>query len=187
MQHKETLDIVKKIKEHKIIAIPTDTIYGLSGLIEEKVILKMQQLKKRSFEKGFILLSSYIEHFMPFLNLDKICDKDFEILNTEQEIPTTFIVPAKEELTWLHKGSHNIAIRLTLMPLIYEITSLLNTGIISTSANLSGQKPAMDNREIFSYFGNNVEYFHYSNQVLMGRYNKPSRIIDLLTKKIIRD
>lgn len=183
------VDIVEKIRSGKILVLPTDTICGLSGLVEEQIILKISLLKKRSNDKGFILLSSYIEHFMPFMDLDRISEEDFYFLNeVKQEKPTTFLVPAKEELAWLHKGTGKIAVRLTNMPLIYEITTLLNQAIISTSANFSGQKPALDNREVFAYFANNVEYISWHvNDVRSKLNNKPSRIVDLLSREIIRD
>ena len=55
--------------------------------------------------------------------------------------------------------------------------------MVSTSANISGQENMNDPREIINYFRDTDLAFYDSN---LGKSKKPSTIIDLETRNIIR-
>ena len=56
--------------------------------------------------------------------------------------------------------------------------------IISTSANISGQNPITNFSDCVSVFGEKVDYIIEGN---IGENKKPSRIVDLLSKEILRE
>jgi L-threonylcarbamoyladenylate synthase len=56
--------------------------------------------------------------------------------------------------------------------------------IISTSANIAGDDPIIKFEKIDNYFGNKIDYIVQGE---IGGSKKPSRIIDLLTKKVLRE
>ena len=61
---------------------------------------------------------------------------------------------------------------------------ILNMPIISTSANISGQKPILTPEEILDYFSNNIDYIVDGK---IGESKKPTRILDLITKEVLRE
>lgn len=179
----DTKIIASLLQDYKIVVLPTDTIYGLSGLIHPNNVRKISAIKKRDFSKGFIIISFNIHHLFPFIDLSKLNTSQIRKFSILYDNPTTWIVPVKKEFFWLTGGSSNIAIRLTRNTVISKITLMLNQAIISTSANLSGLPPATNIKELDHYFNNDLIYFY--SKVFYCK-SKPSKIIDLVSGNILR-
>ena len=79
--------------------------------------------------------------------------------------------------------SKKIAIRITSHKVSCEICKLLDFPIISTSANRVGDEPIVNLKRIKQYFNNEVDYIIEGE---LGSNSKPSRILDLLTKEVLR-
>ena len=56
--------------------------------------------------------------------------------------------------------------------------------IVSTSANIAGEKPIIKMNQLESYFGNKIDYI-VEGQI--GNNKQPSRILDLLTHEVLRE
>ncbi|MFC4892941.1 L-threonylcarbamoyladenylate synthase [Pseudofrancisella aestuarii] len=168
-------EIIKDLKKNNIVAIPTDTIYGFSCLINESAIRSILSLKKRDPSKGLIIISSNPKHLANFIKLEILSKAQLDKIFSETLEPTTWIVPAKDEATWIAGGKDTIAIRLTNNEIIKEITSNLNQAIISTSANLSGDESLPTASMINDIFPNikTLEATKNTN-------TKPSKIIDVI-------
>ena len=67
----ELAKIVKALQTQEIIAIPTESIYGLSCVITPEAVTKIINIKQRSNSKGFIIVSSKLDHFLPFIDETK--------------------------------------------------------------------------------------------------------------------
>lgn len=165
--------IISKIKNNEIVAIPSDTIFGLSCLPNITNIKKLNKLKQRSDNKGFILLTSNLEYLQKFIDTKylKILEQEYAKITT----PTTFIVPSVHKL-----ATHNtLAIRLTDNPLITKICSQLNSAILSTSCNISGKKNINTTLKLRLFFKNIAFLTPNTN-------NKSSTIIDIISGAILR-
>ena len=107
------------------------------------------------------------------------------VQNSGAAVPTTWLCPAsKIVLSEVTGGSNKIAIRITRHEASCNLCKLLDSPIISTSANVTGEKPMTNMEEILDYFGNNIDYVINDR---IGESTKPSRILDLITKKVLRD
>ena len=107
------------------------------------------------------------------------------VQNSSAAVPTTWLCPAsKIVLPEVTGGSNKIAIRITRHEASCNLCKLLDSPIISTSANVAGEKPMTNIEEILDYFGNNIDY---AIDDRIGESMKPSRILDLITKKVLRD
>lgn len=144
--------------EGKIVAFPTDSVYGLGGDPQNlDVIDKIYNLKFRDRSKGLLLLVSDIKE------ANKIAE--FNLLGTklaEHFWPgqLTLILKRKEpniipsELT----GSKNtIGVRVPSNKIILEILRILKKeknfgGLIGTSANYSGEPPSISGDEVAKKF-----------------------------------
>ena len=176
--------IEKKLALHHlmkgVIAHPSDTIYGLACLENNpRAIKELIDLKQRDLDKGFILLASDVEYVLPYIdeNLDvKLIKK----LSQSVIVPTTYLVPKSATTSSLISGSSDlVAVRITSDPLVSYFCENTSSALISTSANLQGQKVATNMTELKAYFNESILYALPPN-----KYNsEPSIIIDLVTGK----
>lgn len=148
------LDIAKKIiKANEIIAIATDTLYGLCGsLFSPKSITKINSLKKRPDDKPLLVLAGSIDQVKKIA--DELSPEIENILDMLWPGPITVILPAKSATIAERVNSKNgsIAIRI---PNHEKLRTLLNQcgPIVAPSANISGQLPCTSVEEIEAAFG----------------------------------
>ena len=163
-----------------VIAHPTDTVYGLACLANNPSAIKaLIDLKQRDRDKGFILLASDVDYVLPYIetNLDiNLINK----LGQRTSVPTTYLVPKSESTSTLISGSSDlVAVRITSEPLVSYFCENTESALISTSANLQGQKVASNMAELKAYFNESLSYALPPN-----KYNsEPSIIINLVTGK----
>ena len=163
-----------------VIAHPTDTVYGLACLANNTSAIKaLIDLKQRDFDKGFILLASDVDYVLPYIdtNLDiNLINK----LGQRTSVPTTYLVPKSASTSTLISGSSDlVAVRITSEPLVSYFCENTESALISTSANLQGQKVASNMAELKAYFNESLSYALPPN-----KYNsEPSIIINLVTGK----
>lgn len=174
---------VDSLRQGKIIAYPTESVYGLGcDPFNEASVTKLLQLKGRSWEKGLILISP---HFFHFENL--ILPVEDELLNKVWATwpgAVTWLFPATEQapkwITGIHKS---IAIRVTNHPIATKISSTFGKPIVSTSANREGEIPIRDAVTIKKNFPHGIDII--VDGQTGGRMN-PSEIRDVITGKTIR-
>jgi len=77
---------INLLKENKIIILPTDTIYGLSALVNNKNMVKINKLKNSELFKPLIILVADFNQANLFIDIDQEIK---EILLDEE--PTTVI------------------------------------------------------------------------------------------------
>ena len=176
--------IEKKLALHHlmkgVIAHPSDTIYGLACLANNpRAIKELIDLKQRDLDKGFILLASDVDYVLPYIDENL----DINLINRLGQFnanPTTYLVPKSESTSSLICGSSDlVAVRITSDPLVSYFCENTGSALISTSANLQGQKVASNMAELKTYFNQALSYALPPN-----KYNsEPSIIINLVTGK----
>jgi len=118
------------LKEEKIIIVPTDTVYGFSGIVD-KTADKIRRIKGRAEDKPFIVLIAKPEDmnlFTPAVLPQKLLDYWPGAL--------TVIVPSIDR-----KGT--VAVRCPGDEWLRRVIALAGSPIYSTSVNRSG-KPVLD-------------------------------------------
>lgn len=119
--------------------MPTDTVYGLSGrAFSLDVFQKINHLKNRPSGKRFILLVSNFEMLERYVSVSQ---NEIQQLKKFQR-PTTVIYSSVKNLPpYLLAIDYSIAIRVVQnTPWLSQFIQEINEPILSTSANLSGQK-----------------------------------------------
>lgn len=138
------LDDLKKcleiLKEGGIILYPTDTIWGIGcDATNSEAVKRIYQIKKRQDNKSMLvlmenpaLLERYIEE-VPEIAWDLI-----EVTVT----PLTVIYPKAKNLAYnLIAEDGSIGIRFTKEKFTSELLRRFRKPLVSTSANISGEKP----------------------------------------------
>ena len=174
------IEASKCILEGKIIIYPTEGIFGIGcDPFNEDSINNIYKLKSRNFNKKFILVCSKLEHLKNIVNIDFDLLKD---LNSKNKF-TTWVAKATNNCPYWLNIDKKVAFRVSEHDTIKKICNKINRPLISTSANKSNDKYVNDIEKIKKIFKNEIEYIVDGS---LGGLNKPSKIIDFETLRIIR-
>lgn len=172
----------KALVQGQVLAYPTEAVWGLGCLPQNRhAVARILALKKRSADKGLILVSGDIRHFQPLLNgLDA---PQLHALLATWPGPYTWLVPHQQKVPSIITGSHDyVAIRVSAHPVIRALTAAVGGPIVSTSANPQGLAPARTSWRARAYFGREVAYAPGH----IGASAKPTEIRNALTGHVIR-
>ncbi len=164
---KEAINI---IKQGGVIAIPTDTVYGLScSIYNESAIRRIYEIKGREFKNPLI---THIANIEQLKELTPVNDK---ILNLAQKF-----WPGALTLVF----SPTFSVRIPGHPVPLEIIKAAGP-ITSTSANISGQPAATTAEEVKQQLSNKVDLIIDGGKSPIGQ---ASTIIDVSQEpfKILR-
>jgi len=101
--------------------------------------------------------------------------------NTE---PTSWVISASEQApSWLTDKNHMLTIRISQYHEVKRLCQALGHAIISTSANISGKKPAMNGLQLHRYFHHKVDKILLADK---PQLTKPSKIIRLCDNYVFR-
>lgn len=175
-------DIRAHLRAGGIIAYATESCFGL-GCDPRNIdaIKKILRLKRRPWHKGLIVVASEVSQLRQIIQPLTPEQRAF----TEQYWPGpyTFLLPRRVRAPRVLGGRHaKLAVRISAHPDVRHLCSALGMALVSTSANRAGCKPIKTTRECRRQFGTQV-------MVLSGRIGKrkrPSVIMDIETKKILR-
>ena len=159
------------VLEKRIIAYPTEGIWGLGGLNLPNVIKGIDKIKSRPADKKYILLFHSLKELSQRFNIET---KYIELIERHTNTFTTMIIPTS-------KGK--IAARIPEPGNLLSFLQLIEKPLISTSANTSGEEVCENINEIKAVFDDKI---YGALDLVLGGENKPSKIIDLETNEYIR-
>ena len=146
--------IINILENDGIIAIPTDTIYGLIGNPESKLAVeKVYKIKNRDYSKKLSI----------FLN-DRNKIKDICIINEkidnfiQNELKNNTIILEKRNKNYLNLISNEfLGIRIPDNNFLIELLNKYQKPVFATSVNISGEKPCLIYQEVYEKFNNKVD------------------------------
>lgn len=146
--------IINILENDGIIAIPTDTIYGLIGNPESKLAVeKVYKVKNRDYSKKLSI----------FLNdrnkIKDICITNEKIDNfIQNELKNNTIILEKKDKNYLNLISNEfLGIRIPDNKFLIELLTKYQKPIFATSVNISGEKPCLTYQEVYEKFNNKVD------------------------------
>ncbi|QHX36950.1 L-threonylcarbamoyladenylate synthase [Spiroplasma sp. BIUS-1] len=168
LSQKKINSAIDFLKSDKIVILPTDTIYGLSAIFNSENELRINKIKRSEETKKLIVLFSKNKQIKKLINLTK----EFKV-NLKSKEPITQIVNDKNNQT--------IALRKVKRK---DLKKIINkTGpIFSTSVNYSGNS-FLNKKEELDLFNIQVSEVFWDGEL----NSKPSKILDLVNKKTIRE
>lgn len=174
---------VKYLKQGKVIAYPTEAVFGL-GCDPNNIdaVSRILQIKHRALDKGFILIGSSWEQIQPLVMYLKP-DLLTRVFDTWPG-PITWLFPASKQAPfWITGNRDSIAVRVTAHPVAKKLCEQFGGPIISTSCNKSGDPPARDIRNIQLTLSDTVDYVIEGP---LGGRMRPTEIRDALTGEVLR-
>ncbi len=148
---------VNAIRCGGVVAIPTETYYGLAVDPEnEQALHRLFMLKRRPENKPILILISRVEQLQ--LYAAKIPGLYESLIECYWPGPLTLIFDAKSHVSsLLTGGTGTVGIRLTPNTYACKLIDALGKPITATSANLSAYEPARNARQVRDTFGDNID------------------------------
>ncbi len=168
---------VETMKSGGIILYPTDTIWGIGcDATNPKAVEKIYKIKKRDSSKAMICLVDSVERLTSYVrNAPKIALDIMEISSK----PTTIIFDEAFGISENLKAQDgSVALRVTKENFSKELCYRFQKPIVSTSANISGEKTATNFIDIDSKIINNVDYVCLSRRNEKASFT-PSSVIKI--------
>ena len=163
-----------------IIAYPTEGVFGLGCMPDEvAALLRLLAIKHRNPGKGFILIAASRQQLVDWIEADTA-----KIPEPDAAHPRTWVASARPQVSTLLSGNHaSLAVRLTSNPTAAAICNAVDSPIVSTSANISGQPVARNRIVLRRRFGACVDYIVPGD---CGPASGVSEIRDLVTGEVLR-
>ena len=167
------------LKDGGILVYPTDTLYGLGcDATSKAAVEKIYSLKERDRGKP---LSIIVSDYAMLLEYCEVSSSQEKILHALLPGPYTFILQLRKPIP----ASPNLTIGVRVPEHIFmrQVSKELNMPIVSTSANISGQKDAAELKEIDKTIASSSSLLIDGGKCL---YGTGSTVIDLQNMKILR-
>jgi len=158
-----------------VIIYPTETLYGIGAYATDtNAINEIFNVKERTRGKPFILLVKDFEmlekYFIVPGNVLQYADKFIKE-------PITIIFDQKTELPEeLSAGTKKIGVRISTNIFVKELYNHIDTPLVSTSANISGEENTYSSEQIIDLFDDKVDLIIDSGNL---PHSNGSSIIDI--------
>lgn len=170
--------VISALISGDIIGYPSEGVWGLGcDPNNQSAVKKLLKIKKRSPNKGFILVGSDMSHLEKFAPTEKYTTK----LNSTWPGAHTWIFPDSHAPKWITGERNSIAMRLSNHPAIISVCDAFFGAIVSTSANEEGSPPSKSFTEVRKIF---PEVAFLEGRV--GNLNGATPIQDIVSDSWIR-
>ena len=147
---------VEHLALRRVLAYPTETVYGFGGAIDEQSVDALVRLKGREPGKPFLILVSGSE-MVARLDL-RLSGDAARLAARHWPGPVTLVLPGGERRVpiRLRGPEGGIAVRWTSHPAIARLLKAYGEPITSTSANRPGQPPAESASDVAAHWGDAI-------------------------------
>lgn len=175
----------ERIAEGGVVAIPTDTVYGLAAsLAHPAAIDRIYAIKGRQEDQPLAVLVSSIDALSHLVHVD---DAVVPLLDAFWPGPLTVVLPAASRLPRQVLGPDNkVGVRLPNHYIAIEIIEKAGGAVACTSANRSGAPPSLNAQEVAESIGTQVDLI-LDGGLSAGGVASTVVAIDGLTLRFIRE
>ena len=145
----EAIDL---LNNNKVVAIPTETVYGLAGNIySDKALNKIYELKKRPHFNPLIVHVNSIDKLK--LVAKEIPEKALQLANAFWPGPLTLILKKQDSISSIiSAGKETVAVRVPNHPIALELLNRLDFPLAAPSANPFTSISPTSSQHVFEYF-----------------------------------
>ena len=155
---KNTDVAVREILNGNVIALPTETVYGLGANgLKKRAVLKIFEIKKRPAFNPLIL------HVFEIADIEKyaknIPDEVYMLAEKYSPGPLTFVLPKKKIVPDIvTAGLDSVAIRLPAHKMFREVLKETGIPIAAPSANMFGKISPTTAKDVFRELNGKINY-----------------------------
>ena len=173
-------DLAKKeLDNSKVIAFPTETVMGLGVYYDDyNAYNLLNKIKERPEDKPYTLMLGDINKIKDYAYIDNRASK---VISSFMPGEITILLPAKSNVpNYVTHNTGVIGIRVPNLDDLRDFLNYIDRPLLVPSANKSGKKPAMNDKEVKDIFNNEVSYI-FEGKAIGG---VPSTIVDLTNKEV---
>ncbi|MCE2926505.1 MAG: threonylcarbamoyl-AMP synthase [Rickettsiales bacterium] len=167
------------LRDDKLVAIPTETVYGLAGnALSDKAVAAIYSAKQRPQFNPLIVHVLSIEHAREHAQIDARAEL---LAKTFWPGPLTLVLPRKKTSKLsllLSAGLDSVAVRSPAHPLAREVLEKLDFPLAAPSANRSGRVSPTEAAHVASELGDRVAMILDGGACQVGL---ESTVLDLTT------
>lgn len=175
---------VELLKSGAIIALHTDTVYGVAAVYNnDEAVKNLYVVKNRPFNKPFSILVSNIEMAEEIAD---VTPKAKQLFNRYKGNITLVLNKKAVVSDIVTANLKTVGIRIPNDEIVNEIITKLNTPIVASSANLSGGIPPTTADAVNDILGGKIPLILDKGRSEAG---EPSTIVDITTTvpRILRE
>lgn len=150
--------VIKQLQANQLVAIPTETVYGLAGnAFQEAAIRRIFELKKRPLYNPLIV---HIKSGKELHTVAKdIPEKAYLLAETFWPGPLTMVLNKQAQVPELiSAGKNTVAVRVPKHPLTLELLNSLDFPLAAPSANPFGSISPTSAQHVLSYFEHQLDF-----------------------------
>lgn len=146
----------KILRDGGLIAFPTETVFGLAVIFDNKESYdRLITVKRRPPEKPFTLMCSSVSEVYKYIDKN-----DISVSLIEKFMPGEFtlITKAKNNLpSWVISKEGNVGVRVPNDEFVQQLIKEVGKPLLVPSANRSGEKPLINSHDVASTFSNELD------------------------------
>jgi L-threonylcarbamoyladenylate synthase len=175
--HNDLIKALEVLRAGGVILYPTDTVWGIGcDATNESAVKRIFDIKKRADSKAMLILVDSSSKLQSYV--DEVPDIAWDLIELSEK-PLTIIYPmAKKLAPSLIAEDKSIGIRVTKETFSRSLCSQFRIPIVSTSANVSGERTPSNFSQISDEIKSAVDYVVGFRQNEISDPN-PSSIIKL--------
>lgn len=137
--------VIDHLKHGGLLVYPTETVYGLGGMVGDSVLGTLVAAKNRGPDEPFLLLIPSRE------SVDHLAWTPAAVDLADVFWPGSVTIVLRDEIGRFPLGVRSpegtVAVRMSPHPLIADLVNTLHAPLISTSVNAPGEPPALSASE----------------------------------------
>lgn len=144
------------LEKNEVVAIPTETVYGLAANIYDEVAVKrIYQIKGRPQNNPLIVHVGSKEVLQDLVS--EIPSKAKQLMDKFWPGPLTLVLPKKDTVAdYITSGKNSVAVRMPNHPETLKLLNLLKFPIAAPSANPSGSISPTSAEHVARYFDTKI-------------------------------
>ena len=148
--------IALELKNGKVIAFPTDTVYGVSVIYDDLVALEnLKRAKGRPETKPIPTMVASLEQIRKIAVVD---DRALKVIKSFMPGAITIILPKKDEVSdYITNGKKTIAIRMPNDDFILKLIDKCDRPLLVSSANLSGGDNSFTTNDVLAQLDGRID------------------------------
>ena len=150
-------EIVKYLREGKVIITPTDTIYGIMADAEnDEAVKKVYVAKKRPYDKPLLLLVNGMDMLEKYVL--SVSDLEKKLIDDYWPGPLTILFKKNDNVSKYVTNNEYVGIRYPKNEIIKDILDEFKKPVISTSANITDSDVITEVEMIPDELLENIDY-----------------------------
>ncbi|MDX2173543.1 MAG: L-threonylcarbamoyladenylate synthase [Bacteroidota bacterium] len=146
------------LNQNKLVAIPTETVYGLAAnALNDNAVLSIFEAKQRPHFDPLIIHLATIEQISNYAYLED--ERLIKLAKTFWPGPLTLLLPKKNNIpNIVTSGLDKVAVRIPNHPLTLHLLELLDFPLAAPSANPFGYVSPTNAEHVKKQLGNKIDY-----------------------------